>query len=889
MKKLLLTCMMALGIGASAQILVNEGFEGSSLPSGWASTTTGSGTSSTPGGYGTSAGTACVGSKAVYKNIYGSTYTGWNLTYSSTTSNATALTYSFKYLAKGYSTSGAVSGSVAADYSVDGGTTWVDILAPVVLDSPNGTPIPCTTVSGTIPAGTIPTGASFKFRLKSTSTSTGDFYMGFDDVQLAQTLTNAPSCTQISAPADAATGISVTPTITWASAAFATGYTLNIGTTAGGTDVVNGLDVGAVTSYTIPNTSALNYSTLYYVTVIPKNNIGSATGCTSTSFTTRAVVCPTVSAPSAGAIGQPLTPTITWGAVNSATGYKLTVGTTPGGTDILNNLDLGNVTTYTFTTPLALSSTYYYTVNSYSPTSTSSSCTERSFSTICGPTNIPYSQNFESVSTPALPACTSIENAGNGNNWTTYSSAGGGFNTKVLNYTYNSSNAANAWFYTQGINLTGGVSYRIKYIYGNASGTTYPEKLKVAYGTAESSASMTNVLADYPNVTNGTTPISATVDFVPAASGVYYFGFNAYSDADMNRLYVDNIVIDATPTCAEPSALVVSNVAATTATISWTAPATVPAGGYEYYYSTSNTAPTATTPASGTSTTVTADLNNLTAATVYYVWVRSVCSSSDKSAWSQLATFTTACITSQTLTENFDSTAEGSLPPCWTSIGSTVSYAKVMAYTSANTGAIISGANALYLYTSGSSTGMLATPEIANLQSNNYILKFKARANYTAGGVVQIGYLTDPANTSTFVVLGTYTSTSVTVADDYQLSITGVPAGVNKLVFKHTGTPANSVLIDDISYMLDPSLGTSEVANAKNTIKVYPNPFADVLNISDVSKVKSVSVSDVAGRLVKTIANPTSVLQLGELNSGMYLITLELKDGSKQTIKTIKK
>ncbi|MET3538236.1 T9SS type A sorting domain-containing protein [Chryseobacterium limigenitum] len=85
------------------------------------------------------------------------------------------------------------------------------------------------------------------------------------------------------------------------------------------------------------------------------------------------------------------------------------------------------------------------------------------------------------------------------------------------------------------------------------------------------------------------------------------------------------------------------------------------------------------------------------------------------------------------------------------------------------------------------------------------------------------------------------------------------------------------------------TLGTSEVAGTKNGIKVYPNPFTDVVNISDVNNVKSVSVSDISGRLVKTIDKPSSEIHLGELKSGLYLVTLNMKDGSKQTIKTIKK
>jgi len=85
------------------------------------------------------------------------------------------------------------------------------------------------------------------------------------------------------------------------------------------------------------------------------------------------------------------------------------------------------------------------------------------------------------------------------------------------------------------------------------------------------------------------------------------------------------------------------------------------------------------------------------------------------------------------------------------------------------------------------------------------------------------------------------------------------------------------------------TLGTSDVKSEKKTIKVYPNPFTDVVNIADAGNVKSVSVSDVSGRLLKVIDNPGASINLGELRQGMYLLTLTMKEGSKQTVKTIKK
>lgn len=106
---------------------------------------------------------------------------------------------------------------------------------------------------------------------------------------------------------------------------------------------------------------------------------------------------------------------------------------------------------------------------------------------------------------------------------------------------------------------------------------------------------------------------------------------------------VDNINVSI-PTCQVPTNVLVSNVTPTTATITWTAANPVPAQGYEYYISTSPTAPTAGTAASGTASGTSVVIPGLTPATTYYVWVRSRCSATDTSFWMSAGTATTGQI-----------------------------------------------------------------------------------------------------------------------------------------------------------------------------------------------------------------------------------------------------
>lgn len=914
MKKLLLACMLALNFGLSAQITISESFETAPTPAGWTAT---NGTTTLTNVYsGASAGTSCQGTKHVFLNMYGS-YPTWHHTYSSTFSNGEALDYSFSYLAKGWSTSGVVAGTVAADYSVDNGATWTEILAPVTLSSPNATPIPCATVTGTIPAGTIPTGANFKFRLKATRTGSGDFYMGFDNVQLTQVATTAPSCTTISAPANNATGISITPTITWAAAAGATSYDIAIGTTAGAADVLPLTNVTG-TSYILPSANALNYSSSYFVTVYPKNSLGTATGCTSNSFTTRAIPCPTVTAPAANAKEVSLTPTITWNAVAGATGYRISVGTTANGTDILNNVDLGNVTQYVFATPLLNSTRYYYTVNSYNAVSNSASCTNRVFDTVCQTFTSPYTQTFTGSVGPcwtfASGGDTTNGPAGTSQMWYPGSFLNGpGSNNAVKINLYYQNNTG--WLISPAFDLTAG-GYRVKFDYGV---TDYADTAPSAMGADDvvnflvstNGGTTWTVLETWDDANTPTNNLNQYIYIIPAGTSVNNVKFAFYgTDGSVDdtvdfEFFVDNFVIEAVPSCLEPTQFTVTGYTFNSVSLSWQAPTPAPANGYQVYYSTVNTAPTATTMLdatnSVTSTSTTASIGGLTASTTYYIWVRSDCGTS-QSPWAAGGSFATACAAIVPTYTNDFTTFPGF---CWSyasggdpSTGPTGTNQDFLADEFLNA---IGGSNSakINLWNAGTHAWLIS-PEF-NLTGGDYIVSFDygmteyaATTAGTLGSDDVIQFLMSTDGGATWTVLNTWNSTTPisNTSTAYSYTVTGGTSSVMFAIYASEGTTDdtsdNDVFFDNFQ-VISTTLGTTDVIADKKSVKVYPNPFTDVLHISDIKDVTSVTITDMAGRTVRTIAKPSAQLQLGELNSGLYLVTLKYKDGSVKTVKAIKK
>lgn len=308
---------------------------------------------------------------------------------------------------------------------------------------------------------------------------------------------------------------------------------------------------------------------------------------------------------------------------------------------------------------LSPNSAYYYWVRSYcGGTEYTAWAGPMSFTTLsCDPVDVPYTQDFQSATPPALPECTTLQQAGSGDVWKTSSTGGGnGFTTRCLRYFYNSS-PANTWFYLKGLTLQAGKSYTVFYKYGGTDIST--EKLRVAYGSAPINTAMNNTLADHPAITGS--PYTNSVNFTVPSTGIYFIGFQCYSAANQYFLNLDDIVVTETPTCFPPTALTASAVTMTTATILWTPPAQIPSNGYEYFISTNNTPPGASgIVVSGP----TANLTDLSPNTTYYFWVRSFCGGTDYSTWSGPSNFKTQALAGVPWSETFPNNASN--PVGWT-------------------------------------------------------------------------------------------------------------------------------------------------------------------------------------------------------------------------------
>jgi hypothetical protein len=110
---------------------------------------------------------------------------------------------------------------------------------------------------------------------------------------------------------------------------------------------------------------------------------------------------------------------------------------------------------------------------------------------------------------------------------------------------------------------------------------------------------------------------------------------------------------------------------------------------------------------------------------------------------------------------------------------------------------------------------------------------------------------------------------------------------------------ANKLKKDEIIYFDDfivsdsPNPITSTLVNnpTKNNIEVYPNPFVSELRIKNVNNISSITIYNILGmKVISAVTNENSlVLDLNNLTSGAYIVSILENTGNVYTTKILKK
>ncbi|WP_322971142.1 fibronectin type III domain-containing protein [Faecalibacter sp. LW9] len=376
-------------------------------------------------------------------------------------------------------------------------------------------------------------------------------------------------------------------------------------------------------------------------------------------------------------------------------------------------------------------------------------------------------------------------------------------------------------------------------------------------------------------------------------------------------LAIDNFVIDYTPNCIQPTQLTASNISDSEATISWVGNTE----GYQYHVSTTNEAPTADFVGTASSTT-TIDLENLTANTRYYWWVKSICEDST-STWTAGEPFTTS---RSTQSFPFEDTFESEN---WTLVNGTQANKFMIgtpiesALTFTNNALFISNNTTSNTYDNTSASATFAYVDVqlpsdittANVNFNWYA-KGESTFDFGRFFIVPTSYL--PVAGTTIYATGTianqiFGSNKLNLATGTSTSFENAQSTFTSTAIDVSAFAGQKVRLvfywkNDSSLGTQPPLaidnfyfGPSEDLSTGNLVKgdfvYYPNPVQNELNIKGDQMISSVELFNLTGQVMNQVkVNAKSyTLNTSKLTAGVYMVRVAFENGTTKTVKIIKK
>ena len=107
-------------------------------------------------------------------------------------------------------------------------------------------------------------------------------------------------------------------------------------------------------------------------------------------------------------------------------------------------------------------------------------------------------------------------------------------------YTYNSSSDADDWLVSPAFHFEAGKQYTLTFDTWNKG---YDERIEVLIGSAATPEALTIQVVEPTDVT-WEEPQQLEATIIVSETGTYHIGFHAISPADMNKLFVDNVMVD---------------------------------------------------------------------------------------------------------------------------------------------------------------------------------------------------------------------------------------------------------------------------------------------------------------------------------------------------------
>lgn len=243
------------------------------------------------------------------------------------------------------------------------------------------------------------------------------------------------------------------------------------------------------------------------------------------------------------------------------------------------------------------------------------------------------SSNFEQAKVPNPPPGWVIKNTNNAN-WQSLSAVGydgNEYNGNKCMYLANSyyGDQSDAWLISPEFYMEAGKKYSISFFYKNQVSNL--NQLQVTLGSDTLPASQTEIIWDNRFRTDYYS--KGQINYIAKETGIKHLGFHATTARTYTYMYLDKVAVEQV-SCFEPLQLQVSNIGVNSISLKWKAGV---APLYEYGINSVMEPPTQTSYIDSSSI----NLSNLTAATHYYFFIRSVCSKTEKSKWA-MQEFSTA-------------------------------------------------------------------------------------------------------------------------------------------------------------------------------------------------------------------------------------------------------